>query len=293
MEKKLFVLTTLLITLLLFFPGCKSSSETNNTPEPVVRNANIAINAFTTVATRDDSGNGIGNVQAETAQLTLIGEPAGDSDAGYVYEMTLSLKETAGASGTITAVEFWASQGGTAFGYYSADVSNLFGTTIIAGNGSLSANLNLSADASYPYADEMKVKVSWSSSSGATGSIEAIVNNPILEDADIIVQEDTLVQDRKSYKSCYLAGFVYNAGYYTAWNVKVTFTAYGEGDVILDTASGFPADLGDIPAGVSAKFEAIFFDITKWSTIKKYTWKTEWLTRSGSTAEKEGTVFVN
>ena len=134
--------------------------------------------------------------------------------------------------------------------------------------------------------------IGWNDSTGATGSVEASVQNPFLEDADIVVLENTLVQDRKSYGSCFLSGQVRNDGNYTGWNIMVTFTAYGDGDVILDTASGFPANLGDIPPGVSAVFEAIFFDVKRWKNIKKYTWKTEWLTRDGSHRENEGTVNI-
>ena len=111
-------------------------------------------------------------------------------------------------------------------------------------------------------------------------------------DADIVVLEDTVIYDNKSYGSCFLRGFVQNAGSLTAWNVQVTFTAYNADDAIIDTASGFPADLGDIPAVTNAAFEAVFFNTKRWNKIAKILWKAEWLTRGGSTVSKEGSIHL-
>jgi len=291
MEKKLFVLLAILIAALVFNPGCKKSSEVTETPEPTVRNANVTVSSFTTVATRAESSGAIGN-EKSTGTIVLIGVPTGASNAGYIYEVNLTLRETGGASAAITAVDFTFSADGTAFGTYSADVGDLFGTTSISANGTLSAALFLTSEPGYPYADLAEVNVSWNDSTGAACSVDASVQNPMLEDADIVLLEDTVALGRKRNKSYFLTGLVKNIGNYTAWNVMVTFTALGDNDVFLDTASGFPAALGDIPPDSTAAFEAIFFDITRWSLVKKIFWKTEWLTRSGSSVEKEGVVYV-
>jgi hypothetical protein len=48
---------------------------------------------------------------------------------------------------------------------------------------------------------------------------------------------------------------------------------------IIDTAKGFPADLGDIPPNVRAYFYAIAFNLSSWEQIKAETCKITWLDR--------------
>jgi hypothetical protein len=68
----------------------------------------------------------------------------------------------------------------------------------------------------------------------------------------------------------------------------ITFQAYNANNTIFDTANGFPASLGDIPAGVSATFETIFFDTNDWNKVAKLTYKIEWLNREGVHLTQEG-----
>jgi hypothetical protein len=85
----------------------------------------------------------------------------------------------------------------------------------------------------------------------------------------------------KSYGCCYISGLVKNTGNATGYNVMIEFQAYDANNVIIDTAHGFPADLGDIPPDVSAVFEAVFFNTYDWNKITKIMYKITWLNREG------------
>lgn len=103
-----------------------------------------------------------------------------------------------------------------------------------------------------------------------------------------------LVSTKKGYKSygcCYISGKVKNKGNATGYNVMITFQAYDSSNTIIDTAHGFPASLGDIPPGISATFEAIFFDTYDWNKIAKLTYIIEWLNREGMRCTQEG-LFI-
>jgi len=97
----------------------------------------------------------------------------------------------------------------------------------------------------------------------------------------------------RSYGSCFISGIVRNSGNGTGYNVMITFQAYNASNVIIDTAHGFPADLGDIPAGVSAAFEAIFFDTYDWNIIAKVEYVIEWLNREGMKVMQKGWLIGN
>lgn len=74
-------------------------------------------------------------------------------------------------------------------------------------------------------------------------------------------------------------GYVKNTGESTVYNSKVEISVYSDAakTTIIDTANGFPADLGDIPAGVRAYFEAVCFDLTDPAQIVAYTTQITWL----------------
>ena len=92
------------------------------------------------------------------------------------------------------------------------------------------------------------------------------------------------------YGCCKLTGIVKNVGQATGYNVGVEFQAYNAYNIIIDTAYGFPADLGNIPVGVSATFEAIFFELYDWTLIAKYEYEITWLTVSGAGMTQTGTI---
>jgi len=103
-----------------------------------------------------------------------------------------------------------------------------------------------------------------------------------------------LVSKKKGYESygcCSLTGVIKNTGNGTGYNVMITFQAYNANNVIIDTAHGFPADLGDIPPGVSATFDAIFFDTYDWKKIAKLTYVITWLNQDGVRLTQEGWVI--
>jgi hypothetical protein len=64
-----------------------------------------------------------------------------------------------------------------------------------------------------------------------------------------------------------LTGYVRNTGPVTGYNCGIDFRAYSDASrtTIIDTAHGFPPDLGDIGSGQRAYYEAIFFNLTSWN----------------------------
>jgi len=93
-----------------------------------------------------------------------------------------------------------------------------------------------------------------------------------------------------SYGCCRITGTVKNVGEATGYNVGVEFQAYNASNTIIDTAHGFPAELGNIPVGVSATYEAIFFEVYDWALIAKYTYEISWLTATGMSLTQTGTI---
>lgn len=99
--------------------------------------------------------------------------------------------------------------------------------------------------------------------------------------AAIIVLDGNLVRSMTSYDCPQFEGFVKNTGNATGWNCMVTITCYSDlaKTTIIDTAHGFPADLGDIPVGVRAYFRAVAFDCDSHNEIPAIDVKIEWLNR--------------
>lgn len=178
MGKKLFVFFVLffmLIAVVLFNPGCKSSSEVTGTWP--AKNATVVISEFTSTAIRDN-GSTMNHTSSAKAEVEYHVEPTGDPVPGYIYELKVSLQETGGVPAKITAVDFTFLSGGSSFGSFSAFVGAFFGSTSISANGTLtSETLDITSKGSYPFAEEIQVKVSYSDSSGKPGSVEAWVHN--------------------------------------------------------------------------------------------------------------------
>ena len=93
-----------------------------------------------------------------------------------------------------------------------------------------------------------------------------------------------------SYGCCKITGTVKNVGNATGYNVGIEFQAYNASDIIIDTANGFPAGLGNIPVGVSAAFDAVFFELYDWAIIAKVTYEITWLTAQGVRLTQIGIV---
>ena len=110
-----------------------------------------------------------------------------------------------------------------------------------------------------------------------------------IREADFLLVSST--QGYASFGCCEITGIVKNVGNATGYNVMIEFQAYNASNVIVDTASGFPADLGNIPVGVSASFEAIFFELYSWSLVSKTTYEITWLTAEGIRLTQTGVVF--
>jgi len=76
-------------------------------------------------------------------------------------------------------------------------------------------------------------------------------------------------------------GYVKNIGNNTGYNCMVEIACFSDTakTTIIDTAKGFPADLGDIAPGIRAYFEAVAFDCKSHNQIKGTTVKITWLDR--------------
>ena len=98
--------------------------------------------------------------------------------------------------------------------------------------------------------------------------------------ANLII-DGALQRTYTSYSRPQFEGYVKNIGDNTAYNCMVTITCYSDSSktTIIDTAHGFPSDLGDIAPGQRAYFDAVAFDCTSHDQIKAYDTKIEWLDR--------------
>ena len=129
------------------------------------------------------------------------------------------------------------------------------------------------------------------------GCKEKLPTSPDIPDFDptpTLVANFSLVSSTQSYASygcCRIEGTVKNVGTATGYNVMIEYQAYNANNTIIDTAHGFPADLGNIPVGVSATFEAVFFELYSWSAIAKVTYEITWLTAGGIRLTQTGVVF--
>lgn len=84
-----------------------------------------------------------------------------------------------------------------------------------------------------------------------------------------------------SYECPQFSGYVKNIGNATGYNCMIEIQACSDPNkiTIIDTAKGFPADLGDIAPGQRAYFDAVFFNLTSLDQIASYTYKITWLDR--------------
>ena len=125
---------------------------------------------------------------------------------------------------------------------------------------------------------------------GSTAKGLTVKVNPA---AYITLIDSSIKYKYKSYGSCSLEGKVKNEGNRTGWNSAIRFTAYDGSNTIIDDAFGSIAGLNNVPPGVRAVFEAIFFDTYDWARIKKITYSISWLSREGYIVSKQGMIRVN
>jgi hypothetical protein len=96
-----------------------------------------------------------------------------------------------------------------------------------------------------------------------------------------IVLDGNLIKTMTDYGCPQFEGYVKNIGDNTGYNCMVEIACFSDANktTIIDTAVGFPADLGDIAPGIRAYFEAVAFDCTSHDQIKGTTVKITWLDR--------------
>jgi len=112
-------------------------------------------------------------------------------------------------------------------------------------------------------------------------SCESSTTSPPPEPAAKIVLDGDFTKSMTSYDRPQFSGYVKNTGNATGYNCMIEIHAYSDSNkiTIIDTAKGFPADLGDIGAGQRAYFEAVFFNLTSLDQIISDDYKISWLDR--------------
>lgn len=98
--------------------------------------------------------------------------------------------------------------------------------------------------------------------------------------ANLVVEGD-FTRTMTSYGCPEYLGMVKNTGNNTAYNVMIEIQCFSDSGkkTLIDTAKGFPAELGDIPPDTRASFEAVAFKLSSWDQIKGEDYKITWLER--------------
>lgn len=96
-----------------------------------------------------------------------------------------------------------------------------------------------------------------------------------------IVLDGQLQRTYTDFNSPQFEGHVKNIGTGTGYNCGVTITCYSDTGKtnIIDTANGFPANLGDIAPGQRAYFDAVAFACESHDDILAYDVSIDWLDR--------------
>jgi len=112
-------------------------------------------------------------------------------------------------------------------------------------------------------------------------SCESSTTSPPPEPAANMVLDGDFVKSMTSYDCPQFSGYVKNIGTATGYNCMIEIHAFSDSNkiTIIDTAKGFPADLGDIAVGQRAYFEAVFFNLTSLGQIVSDAYKITWLDR--------------
>jgi len=112
-------------------------------------------------------------------------------------------------------------------------------------------------------------------------SCDNSTTSPPPEPAANIILDGDFTKSMTSYECPQFSGYVKNIGNATGYNCMIEIQACSDPNkiTIIDTAKGFPADLGDIAPGQRAYFDAVFFNLTSLDQIASYTYKITWLDR--------------
>lgn len=96
-----------------------------------------------------------------------------------------------------------------------------------------------------------------------------------------IVLDGALTRAYTTYDSPMFWGYVKNTGNGTGYNCMVEITCYSDAGktTIIDTANGFPANLGNIKPGQRAYFDAVAFNCDSHEQILSYDVTITWLSR--------------
>src|SRR4030042_4417500 len=99
-------------------------------------------------------------------------------------------------------------------------------------------------------------------------SCESPTSSPAEPAANMVLDGD-FTKTMTSYDRPQFSGYVKNVGDGTGYNCMIEIHAYSDLSkvTIIDTAKGFPAELGDIAPGQRAYFEAVFFNLTSLTQI--------------------------
>lgn len=99
-----------------------------------------------------------------------------------------------------------------------------------------------------------------------------------------LIFDGNISKTMTSYGCPQFEGFLKNVGTKTAWNIMITFIAFSDTakTTIIDTALGFPANLGDIAPGQRAYFDAVFFDLTSHTQIVAWDSELSYLERGSA-----------
>jgi len=113
------------------------------------------------------------------------------------------------------------------------------------------------------------------------GSVTASASITVKEVA-VMVLDGNPAQTEDGLDRPMFTGYVKNTGTVTGYNCGIDFHVYSDANhtTIIDTATGFPADLGDIGPGQRAYFEATFFHLASWSPVRSWDYKITWLNRT-------------
>jgi hypothetical protein len=98
------------------------------------------------------------------------------------------------------------------------------------------------------------------------------------DDANVIIDGE-LTYDYTDWDAPQITGAVKNVGNTNVFNCSVEFKAY-VGKTIVDVATGYPADLGDIGPDESANFDAVFDEIESHDDYDKIVTKIDCLSGS-------------
>jgi hypothetical protein len=268
-----FLIIFLMIAQVVMFVGCKSSTEA----VPEVKSANLEVSGFAVVAERDNLG-------SAQAQISSVSIPAGNSEAGYVYTINMSVAETIGGNATVTGVTFTFANNGDVFGTYSPDVTSVFTSSRITAGSNVSATeKRVAGGTDDPYADEIVVEITYTDEKGATKTATATYNGPQYEDADIVFIGDTLT-------TYYFLGFnmaggdIENRGSRDAANCTLILKFYDESGAMINLMD---RDVNvTLPINGRRYVEGVCNFVITWSRARYYDWQVQWTKADGTAMSK-------